>query len=176
MDGSIGSEKAHLGIVIVAIACPCFLPQIFPQNALRPLPCEGIFRAFQPVSSAAGRQRPPRVQSEEIPKSAAKVEEEAKRGHNCALVFKPTLEVSDKQRSASGVVIRFSVSALAILSANLSRTLHQKVGRVRGEGVSPQLDHGTGAYAHIVRIPRCGEANKAWRCRIRGSVDQPPSR
>ena len=75
MDGSIGSEKEHLGIVIVTIASPRFLPQISPQNPLRLLPCNGIFRPFQPISSAAGLQWPPLAQSEEISKSAAKVEE-----------------------------------------------------------------------------------------------------
>ena len=86
MDGSIGNKKAHLGTVIVAIACPRFWPQISAQNTLRPLPCTGIFRSILLNSSAAGWQRLPRAQNEDMSKKSAKVEERVKRGHNCALV------------------------------------------------------------------------------------------
>ena len=128
MDGSIGSEKEHLGIVIVAIACPRFLPQISPQNTLRPLPCKGIFRAILLDSSAAGGQRSPRAQSEEISKSLAKVEERAKRGHNCALVSVFAITATFRKGVGLLDIDLMSVSALKDLPLIEDERLCQRRG------------------------------------------------
>ena len=48
MDGSIGSEKEHLGIVIVAIACPRFWPHISAQDARDLCRAKALFSRFWP--------------------------------------------------------------------------------------------------------------------------------